>query len=94
MDEREGQATSAGDLIAVSSPPSPALLCPGNPTVLEKGSALREGSARVREDCSALALRVGSAMGERRGEARSGNLIAVSSPPSPILCWGNHALSN
>ena len=48
---------------------------------------------RAREDdCSALALSVCSALGERGGEARSaGDLIAVavSSPPSPILCWGN-----
>ena len=46
---------------------------------------------RACKDGSALVLKVCSALGERGGEARSGDLIAVvvSSPPSPILCWGN-----
>jgi hypothetical protein len=42
---REGseRALEDGNIVAVSSPPSPTILYPGNPTVLEKGSALREG---------------------------------------------------
>ncbi len=58
--------------------------------MVEDGSVLRVGSAP--EGGSALVLRVGSALDESEGEAGSGNLIAVSSPPSPILCPGNRML--
>jgi len=65
--------------------------------VLEDGSVLMVPSALREEGSgheggSALALRVGSALDEREGEAGSGNLIVVSSPPSPILCPRNHTL--
>ena len=68
-------------------------------SVLEKGSSMRvtsaltEGSARALEDGSALAQRVGSVLDEREGEARSDDLIAVSSSPSSALvCPGNRSV--
>ena len=55
--------------------------------------ALREeGSGH--EGGSVLTRSIGSALDEREREAGSGNLIVVSSPPSPILflCLRIHTL--
>ena len=55
--------------------------------------ALRE-EGTGHEGGSVLAQSVGSALDEREREAGSGNLIVVSSPPSPILflCLRIHTL--